>query len=345
VKVHAERERPPLAGLDLNLLVTLRALLREGSVTRAAASLGQGQPTVSRSLATLRAAFGDPLLTRSGRGMVATPFAVALRPALERSLASVDRLSSRADFSPGTSDRTFRVVLPDLLAALVLPELARRLALDAPAVLMQVQGHEGDVLAALLEDRVDLVVGAPVIDHPEFVTRRVRGVDMTWSVLHGPLYGATEPMDAQAWAAAQHVVLVPGGRPDVPGPLDRYLADTGIRRTVRLHVSHLSGLGSVLAVTPWVASLPTPVARQVALRHGLTVVPHPLADRLPTLPVRLTSLAVHRREPGHVWLHDLFEAVVAKATTDHGVAATATATNAATSSSSHLGRGSIPRVR
>ena len=36
-----------LANLDLNLLVPLDALLRERSVTRAAASLGLSQPSLS----------------------------------------------------------------------------------------------------------------------------------------------------------------------------------------------------------------------------------------------------------------------------------------------------------
>ena len=73
------RDTPPLDGLDLNLLVALRALLREASVTRAAHRLGQTQPTVSRMLATLRTAFDDELLVRAGRGMSLTPLAKSLR--------------------------------------------------------------------------------------------------------------------------------------------------------------------------------------------------------------------------------------------------------------------------
>ncbi|MBC8092929.1 MAG: LysR family transcriptional regulator, partial [Pseudonocardia sp.] len=55
-----------LATLDLNLLVPLDHLLRERSVTRAAAGLGLSQPALSASLARLRRHFGDELLTRVG---------------------------------------------------------------------------------------------------------------------------------------------------------------------------------------------------------------------------------------------------------------------------------------
>src|SRR4051812_24538935 len=64
---------------DLNLLVTLDVLLNEGSVARAARRLQLSPSAMSRALARLREATGDPLLVRAGRGLVPTPRAVELR--------------------------------------------------------------------------------------------------------------------------------------------------------------------------------------------------------------------------------------------------------------------------
>ena len=64
---------------DLNLLVTLDVLLTEGSVARAARRLRLSPSAMSRALARLREATGDPLLVRAGRGLVPTPRALALR--------------------------------------------------------------------------------------------------------------------------------------------------------------------------------------------------------------------------------------------------------------------------
>ena len=50
--------------VDLNLLPALDALLAEGSVTGAARRLGLSASAMSRTLARLRAATGDPLLVR-----------------------------------------------------------------------------------------------------------------------------------------------------------------------------------------------------------------------------------------------------------------------------------------
>ncbi len=67
-----------LADLDLNLLVTLDALLAERHVTRAARRLHLSQPAVSVQLAKLRRALHDPLLLPGPRGMTATALATTL---------------------------------------------------------------------------------------------------------------------------------------------------------------------------------------------------------------------------------------------------------------------------
>ena len=62
-----------MARPDLNLLVTLDVLLAEGSVARAAKRLRLSPSAMSRALARLREATGDPLLVRAGRGLVPSP--------------------------------------------------------------------------------------------------------------------------------------------------------------------------------------------------------------------------------------------------------------------------------
>src|ERR1700694_5077321 len=64
---------------DFNLLVTLDVLLAEGSVARAAQRLRLSPSSMSRALARLREATGDPLLVGAGRGLVPTPRALQLR--------------------------------------------------------------------------------------------------------------------------------------------------------------------------------------------------------------------------------------------------------------------------
>src|SRR6187431_1082040 len=68
-----------MAPPDLNLLITLDVLLSEGSVARAAQRLRLSPSAMSRALARVREATGDPLLVRAGRGLVPTPRAAQLK--------------------------------------------------------------------------------------------------------------------------------------------------------------------------------------------------------------------------------------------------------------------------
>ena len=57
---------------DLNLLVALKVLLDEGSVSRAAIRLNLSQSAMSRVLGRLRDLVGDPLFTRQGQSLLPT---------------------------------------------------------------------------------------------------------------------------------------------------------------------------------------------------------------------------------------------------------------------------------
>ena len=90
-----------LGSLDLNLLVSLDALLQQRSVTRAAEQLGLSQPALSASLARLRRHFDDPLLARVGNDYRLTPLAVQLKERTRVALNSAERVfAAQAEFDP-----------------------------------------------------------------------------------------------------------------------------------------------------------------------------------------------------------------------------------------------------
>ena len=87
-----------MAHPDLNLLVSLAALLEEGSVAGAARRLRLSPSAMSQALARLREVTGDPILVRAGRGLVPTPRAIELRE-------EVGALVQRARAVLGPADR------------------------------------------------------------------------------------------------------------------------------------------------------------------------------------------------------------------------------------------------
>src|SRR5688572_18053681 len=124
-----------LSGIDLNLLVVLRALLSERHVTRAAARVGLSQSATSHALSRLRELLDDPLLVRSGRVLSLTPRALSLLPTLERALGELEKaVSGEPRFEPSTARRSFSIGMADYLQALIIGPLLQRVATRAPGV-------------------------------------------------------------------------------------------------------------------------------------------------------------------------------------------------------------------
>lgn len=298
-----DRELAPLDGLDLNLLVTLRALLREASVTRAAARLGQTQPTVSRALAALRSTFSDELLLRAGRGMVLTPKAEAMRASLEQGLSSLEALRSVGRFEPSTASRAFRILIPDLIGAGVLPALAERMS-GAPSTSLFVLGNEEEATQALVEGRMDLFLGGlDLIDHPELRIEPVEGAEMDWRVVYGRKHPAWDVgLSLENWLDGAHVQVIPGSRPKAAGILDRWLEQHGFQRKVPFQVGYLSAIGPLLEVTSACATLPLLPARTVAAGRDLRVGLHPRHAELPKVELRMAWALRCEDDEGLEWL-------------------------------------------
>ncbi|MCZ2826525.1 MULTISPECIES: LysR family transcriptional regulator [unclassified Modestobacter] len=149
-----------LARLDLNLLVSLDALLQERSVTRAAARMGLSQPALSASLARLRRHFDDELLTRAGNEYRLTPLAVQLRELSRLALAGAERVfTAQPEFDPSSSTREFTVLVSDYVVVVLGDTLAGLLGEEAPHTRLRLTPHS----PALVERAEQTLLGADVM--------------------------------------------------------------------------------------------------------------------------------------------------------------------------------------
>ena len=115
-----------LSRLDLNLLVSLQALLEEKSVTKAAQRLFITQPDMSRVLQRLRDQLDDPLFTRTGNELVPTPRAKALEMRLPSLLDAILEMVSEGEFDPSTFVGEITVAVPEFVAISLISELTKK---------------------------------------------------------------------------------------------------------------------------------------------------------------------------------------------------------------------------
>ncbi|MGZ5846434.1 MAG: LysR family transcriptional regulator [Ramlibacter sp.] len=295
--------------MDLNLLVSLDALLAEAHVTRAAARLGLSQPALSAQLRQLRAAFGDPLLVPSPRGMALTARAEALRAPLRELLAGVHHLlASSRTFDPLSARQRFRIAATDAIHSIVTTALAARLGTLAPHC--QVAMQSADLRTAeeqLAAGELDLLLHTPGAIPPSLHARKL--YDETFlCVLRRDHPAAAAPLDLDTFCALPHAMVSPAGG-GFSGAVDDALQPLGRTRTVQVSVNSFLLVPALVETSDLIASVPARLARRVSAQ--LAVLAPPCA--IPGFSVAMGWHARAHADPAQVWMRDTLRQVVADA--------------------------------
>jgi DNA-binding transcriptional LysR family regulator len=250
--------------IDLNLLVALDAVLREGTVAKAAKRLHVTPSAVSNSLAKLRASLGDPLLTRRGRGLVATPRATELGPVIARALGDLNTALEARTFDPMTTTRTFTLAIADAGQIVAVPRIAALLAEEMPSASLRVIGVDSLVsLGGVAGTEVDVAIGVP---------ETVPGIHKEALFEEPTCLVARRSNKATRLQLLRHVAveMVPGkGFRD---PVAGAYARAGIPRSVVLTVPTFTSAAAIVAETGYVTTLPSSLYSALAPRFGLRTI-------------------------------------------------------------------------
>jgi DNA-binding transcriptional LysR family regulator len=297
-----------LGGIDLNLLVILRALLEEGNVTRAGMRLGMPQPAVSNALARLRRHYRDELLIRSGNGYDLTPLARSLLPSVQESTRLIGQTFFTGQVGqPPVGDRMFTVCLSDYSMTVLGEPLLRRvhdLAPDASIQLRLTARELGDADRGLLG--YDLLIGPPrltLAGQPKVIMRD-RLVYMADPANPRLRDGRLTAEDLAALPHAAARFPDPGSDPAAMALLVR-----GISANVVLTTGGWLPLPFLVAGTDLVAAVPERLARRTAAAAGVTIIEPPfgvieLVEAAWWHPLHATDLAL-------TWLRGIVAEVAA----------------------------------
>jgi DNA-binding transcriptional LysR family regulator len=280
----------------LDLLVAADIIFDCANLTLAGERLGLSQPAVSRLLGRLRVAFDDPLLVRVGARMQLTPRAEQLRAPLADMLRSAEALYARPRFDPATADRVFRVVIPDVVAAVILPDLLARMAREAPACRLELLPWRRE---AEQPRDLDFVITTEVDAFPGF---RMQPLFQDLDVLAfaGSRAPAGDPL------LLEHVAVIAVGA--TRDPVDRWLDESGRHRRIGLVVPHYLLALQLVARGGLVAVLPSRMV--AALGPSLGVGSAPLD--IPQAPDQQWLMHPSRldADPAALWLRSLVQDVV-----------------------------------
>lgn len=277
-----------LRGIDLNLLVVLDALLGEAHVSRAAARIGLSQPATSSALDRCRHLFDDPLLERANGTMRLTPKAEALREPLRRALADVEAVMGVAEPTLAETQAEIRIVMADVLGAMIAAPLYRQVAAAAPGVhlIFHPWGGGQDALAAAAKGATDLIVSVlPRVDTRQFHIENL--LEERYLVAMRADHPAIAQFDLDRWLAWPHVVTSASGGMNTA--IDTVLASIGRERRIGAALPSFLLIPEMLRDTDLIALVPS-LCGAMCERVGLVLREPPIEA-----PGFTVQLAWHRR--------------------------------------------------
>lgn len=285
-----------LSRVDLNLLVSLQALLTEASVSRAADAVGLTQPAMSNALKRLRRLFDDELLVREAGAYALSPRARELAEPLDRALGLLKReVLWPGPFDPTRSERVFTVAATNAAATLVIPPLMRRVQQQSSTLGIRQVRLGDDVDTALATSDVDVAL---VPDGMATPLPRERLLDEAWSLVvspNHPILGRSTTPDE----LARHPFAV-FESDGVRTPGDLALASALPTQRALVRTDDFVLLALLVADGQLVAVVQEPIARRFAGRNSLRIIESPVA--LPPLRIDLVWPPGSAGDQGRAWL-------------------------------------------
>lgn len=132
------------------------AVLREGSLSGAARSLGLTQPTVGRHVQQLEAALRTPLFTRSQRGLTPTDAAAALDPHAQAMAGAAAAILRAVSGKALQAQGVVRIAASEIVGVEVLPAILAEFRLAYPGIVIELS--LSDRMEDLLRRDADIAV-------------------------------------------------------------------------------------------------------------------------------------------------------------------------------------------
>jgi DNA-binding transcriptional LysR family regulator len=289
-----------LRRIDLNLLVTLEALLTERHVTRAAKRLHLSQPSVSVQLRKLREIFGDPLLSPAPGGMFPTTRGQELLEPLRTVLGGMRRVLQRPPrFDPASAQITWQIAAFDYAEVAIVMPLMARLRARAPGVRIAIREATHAQMAKQLDSGAIELAFLALDSPPERLHHHVLFKEHYVFVARKHHPALRRKLTLDTLSQLEYVVISPDGG-GFRGVTDIALEGVGHTRRVVLSVPHFLFVPEVIARTDLVAMLPSRLVKHRS--DDIRVITPPL-----TIPTYDMAMIWHERshlDPAHNWLRE-----------------------------------------
>jgi len=263
--------------IDLRHLRVLQALLHESSVSRAAIRLDLSQPAISATLRQLRDEFNDPLLVRSGSGMICTERGQDISASVDRILSDINLLTAPlGEFDPATSVRDIRIVSHLGLGSILVPPLIQAISAASPLARIEImqQGSPEQIKQQLHDGDVDLLISSRQDPYPYLRFAPLMQCDIACVVANTHAYANQSQLSLDEYLRLEHIS--PSSTSVVTGtPIDGRLLELGKTRNVVATVPEFALARQIVPQSNLVLTTAHPYAKDMAATLPVTILEAP----------------------------------------------------------------------
>lgn len=290
--------------LEIRDLQILDIIYETRSVTKTAELLAQSQPTISNWLKRVRERVNDPLFVRTSNGMDPTPRCDEIVVIAREIMESLRRISSSPPpFDPATSNRVFRVCLPDAAQMTLLPKIVQYTQLNAPGILIDTLPVDENTARLLEEGAVDLAYGGFVPNMQGFHQEKLFEQDfICLANAYHPRIGLK--LTLEDYVREAHVSVSYAGSNAI---IDDVLRRNKVKLRILLSLQGFTGVARVIATTDLITTIPRQIGLTLAQTAPLKVLNCPLP--MPSYEVKQYWHPRFNSDPGNQWLRGLFSAM------------------------------------
>jgi len=284
---------------DLNLLVTLDALLTEKNVTHAGRRMNLSQPAMSGALARLRTLFKDDLLVPVGRRMVLTPLAEDLMQPVRNVLLQIQAtIADKPQFDPSTSNRHFSIAVSDYVTSVLMVDFLCKSKTTSPGITFELRRRGRRAIDDLECGKLDLLITPEVYGsdlHPQEPLFEDTHSCIAWN--KNRKVGTTISLDH--YLQLGHV-FVHGEEVGALNYDERVLRSLNHKRRVEVLVSDFDLVPELIVGTDRIATVATRLAQKYARVLPIKLLPVPID--IPPIVEVLQWHRAHDHDPAHLWL-------------------------------------------
>jgi DNA-binding transcriptional LysR family regulator len=293
-----------LRSFDLNLLLALKALIEEKSVSHAAEKMCISQPAMSHVLRRLREQLEDPVLVKSASGMVPTARAQALLEPTVAVLREIEKIVQPPEaFNPATSRRKFVIATSDYVTFALLPELAEFVIQRAPDIgLLIRQPITGPSHIAFEQQDIDLAIGFNAFfgATPHLCSKKLMNESIVCLTRQCNAAVPGNDITPEQFLECKHALIT--WREAGTGLVDDCLARVGLRRKISLVLPNFLAAPWILEKTDLLLCLPRRMADKFVQLAPLKILPIPID--LPRYELIMLWRPCHERDQAHMWLRE-----------------------------------------